>query len=237
MAKALAALKAVGGQTDSILIASPFPLQRLGIFGGTFDPVHCGHLAIADTALSQLQLDQVRFLPVGLPPHRSEPLTPEHHRVAMLQIATVESQKYVVDDWELRQSAVTYTYLTLQYFKRNNDAHLYFLMGMDSLIQFLTWREWQHILELCHLVVYRRRDSSLDDVPDVLRDRLIHATNFDMSKQQNKTGDIYVLDAEEVAVSSTELREGLKHPESVEDALAPPAVLHYIKQNRLYRYA
>jgi len=213
-------------------------VQRLGIFGGTFDPVHRGHLAIADAATSQFLLDQVRFVPVGVPPHRAQPLASAQHRFAMLQYATAASPTFVVDDWELRQSSMTYTYLTLQYFREQSDATLYFLMGMDSLLQFMQWREWRRILAISHLVVYRREGIDLDEVPLELRSRVVETYDKEsISSSKKRCGAIYILDAEEVRVSSTQLRKSTRDIESKVGELVPPAVLNYIQQNRLYSYA
>ena len=129
----------------------------LGIFGGTFDPVHFGHLRPALEIMQQVGLAQVRFLPNALPPHRAAPVLDAHIRLQLLQQATADQPGFVVDDRELRRDGTSYMVDTLRDLRREFPADTLCLMvGSDAYAGFTQWHQWQAILELCHIIVITR---------------------------------------------------------------------------------
>ena len=135
--------------------------MRIGILGGTFDPVHYGHLLLAETCREQCALDEVWFVPTGVPPHkRPAQLTPAARRVEMLNLAIAGHDPFVVSLLEIERGEVSYTYQTLAtVHAQHPDAELFFLMGADSLRDLPTWREPGRICELAIPVVVRRREA------------------------------------------------------------------------------
>ncbi len=131
--------------------------MRIGLFGGTFNPVHHGHLLIAEAALERYNLDQVLFIPAGLPPHKKPPLTTTQQRLAMLRLAIRGNRAFRVSDWEIRAGRVVYTYETVEHFhKLYKKAVLYFLLGSDSKKNFSKWVRPSRIRALARLIPAER---------------------------------------------------------------------------------
>jgi nicotinate-nucleotide adenylyltransferase len=139
--------------------------MRVGIFGGTFDPVHYGHLLLAETCREQCRLDHVLFLPAAIPPHKQEwRLTPADRRVEMLRLAIIGHEAFSVSELEIRRGGVTYTVDTLTALREQQPQdELFFLMGADSLRDLPTWREAARICSLAVPVVVRRRHTPEPD--------------------------------------------------------------------------
>ncbi|MBL8481248.1 MAG: nicotinate (nicotinamide) nucleotide adenylyltransferase, partial [Rhodocyclaceae bacterium] len=132
--------------------------EPLGVFGGTFDPVHVGHLRLAEEAAETLQLERVAWIPAGRPPHRGAPATAAAHRLAMVQRAIADNPRFVLDDAEVRADAPSYSVLTLA---RLRAAHgperpLVLLLGADAWAGLAGWHRWQEIFELAHIAVASR---------------------------------------------------------------------------------
>jgi nicotinate-nucleotide adenylyltransferase len=147
--------------------------MRLGIFGGTFDPVHYGHLLVAEQCLEQCRLDQVWFVPAGIPPHKLErTIATGKARAEMLELAIAGHDRFRVDRRELDRADPCYTVETLAALHGEDASHdLFFLMGADSLKDFPTWREPQRIVELANLAVVNRGGAPLPDL-EPLRETL-----------------------------------------------------------------
>jgi len=132
-------------------------MRNIGIFGGTFDPVHLGHLRPALEILDALSLDHVRFIPTGCPPHRRMPVAPAALRLAMLKAAVAGEPRFVVDERELPRSTPCYTVDTLTELRREfPDDALWLIVGMDAFLGFPSWHEWLRLFELAHIVVAHR---------------------------------------------------------------------------------
>jgi nicotinate-nucleotide adenylyltransferase len=162
--------------------------------GGTFDPIHLGHLILAETARQQLKLDKVRFIPAGDPWRKAgREITPAQHRLGMVWVATQENEAFEVDDCEIRREGPTYTAVTLREIKTQlPDAELYFLAGEDSLADLPNWHNPSAIFEAAYLVI-APREGSWADMPTILPpDRLIR------------------LDMPYIGISGTRLREMAK---------------------------
>jgi nicotinate-nucleotide adenylyltransferase len=134
--------------------------MRIALLGGTFNPVHYGHLVIAETARDSLRLDRVVFVPAGLPPHKKAPKTSARRRLAMLRLAVRGNRAFTVSDWEIRQKRVVYAYETLEHFRKVwPRAALYFILGSDSLKNLPRWRESRRLGRMCRFVALPRIDA------------------------------------------------------------------------------
>jgi nicotinate-nucleotide adenylyltransferase len=198
--------------------------KRVGILGGTFDPVHNGHLAIAREARVELELEEVIFLPAGRPWMKAgQEIAPAAHRVAMVRLAIAGQTWCRLSTMEIDRPGPTYTVDTLEALHREHGTTVdfYFILGWDSLPELPRWKEPLRILELCTLVALPRPGSPRPDieaiekqVPGLLR-RLV------------------ILEKPEVDVSGTEIRERVAKGKSIAD-LVPAAVENYIREKGLY---
>ena len=214
-------------------------MTRIGIFGGTFDPVHDGHLRPAERALAAFGFDDLVWVPAGNPPHKlDEPRTAFAHRFAMLALAVQGDDRSVVSTVEAERSGPTYTVDTLGEFRRRHpDARLYFLMGSDSFAQIATWRRWEELLSLASLVVLRRPtawgDKLIARVPEVLRPQMV-LVGRDAAPPAASAHRVYLLDHEPYPISSTAVRERVRSGRPLGDVM-PAAVERYIAKHGLYR--
>jgi len=131
--------------------------MRIALLGGTFNPVHYGHLLIAEAARESYRFDHVVFVPAGLPPHKKPPRTSAKHRLAMLRLAVRGNPAFTVSDWEIRQGRVVYSYETVEHFRglRPKDS-LHFILGSDSLKDLPRWKEARRLRSLCRFVTMGR---------------------------------------------------------------------------------
>ena len=215
-------------------------MRRVGIFGGTFDPVHHGHLRPAARAAAALSLDELVWVPAGNPPHKlGEPRTPFAHRFAMLALATQRDPRSVVSGIEAERAGPTYTYDTLAELRRCwPAARLYFLMGSDSFAQIATWHRWGELLSLASLVVLRRPTAwgseLLARAPEPLRSRAVAvARGATGSADPGGAHRVFLVDHEPYAISSTEVRGRVRAGAPLA-GLMPAAVARYIVKHRLY---
>ena len=133
--------------------------MKIALLGGTFNPVHVGHLLIAQMAQEAWKLDRVIFVPAGCPPHKNRPQTSARDRLAMLRLAVRKNPAFTVSDWEIRQGCVVYTWETLEHFRRvYSKASLFFIIGSDSLKTLPTWKESRRLQRLCRFIVIPRID-------------------------------------------------------------------------------
>lgn len=198
--------------------------MKVGVLGGTFDPVHVGHLALARAALDRLKLAKVLFVPAARPRFKTpQRLAPESDRLEMLRLALAGEPRFEVSTVDLKRPGTSYTVDTLADLKRElgEDTELYFLLGADTLAEFPSWRQPQRILELCCLVMAVRPGFPRPDL-DALERAL------PQSRER-----VIVLEDVEVDVSATEVRCRLAAGESL-SGMVPPAVEQYIKERGLY---
>jgi nicotinate-nucleotide adenylyltransferase len=200
--------------------------MRIGIYGGTFDPVHVGHLILAEQAREQGRLDEVWFIPAAQQPLRANSVTPFAQRVEMLQLAIAGNPAFRVDEIEKDLPTPSYTSRTLAELKRRHPQYEFlFLLGGDSLESLPTWHDPQGIVSRAGLLVMERRGSRHVS-PDELR-RMLHLSP-DASLSVEFVGRASLID-----VSSTDLRERLREGRTVR-YLLPAAVEVYVKQRGLY---
>jgi nicotinate-nucleotide adenylyltransferase len=221
-------------------------VRRTGILGGTFDPIHLGHLALADAALEALALDRVLLLPSRVPPHRShEPSASPFHRFAMAALAAAGHPRLMVSDVELLREGPSYTADTLRalHAEGHAPASLYFLTGADAFAEIATWREFPGVLNLAHFVVCARPGSPLAAVaarvPEVASRRVTFVGSHERTLPGTPSTDeahrtrVWFLNTDTPAVSSTEIRAARRAGRPV-TGLVPPEVDHYIRRHGLY---
>lgn len=201
--------------------------MRLGIFGGSFNPVHYGHLLLAECCREQCHLDEVWFVPAATPPHKPHlPLADEQHRLIMLEKATQGNPAFRVNDLELRRSGISYTFETLQDLKQAYpDVELFFLMGADSLKDLPQWREPATICQLAIPVVVRRPNAPPLDWSPLAT--LVSAER--MSEIEQCTVEMPL-----TQFSSTDLRRRAARGQSLRYR-TPDAVIEYMRQFQLYQ--
>ncbi|PHR99902.1 MAG: nicotinic acid mononucleotide adenylyltransferase [Blastopirellula sp.] len=200
--------------------------MKLGIFGGSFSPVHQGHLLLAETCREQCQLDQVWFVPAATPPHKqSTKLASDQHRVAMLELAIAGNEAFKVSDIELQRGGISYTVDTLQHIREANpEAELYLLIGADSLEDLPTWHKIGGICVLALPVVIARAGQAEPNwqvlAPLVSTERLAKIEQLKV-------------DVTPVGFSSTEIRNRVASGRSIRYQL-PRSVEKYIETQKLY---
>jgi nicotinate-nucleotide adenylyltransferase len=222
-------------------------MKRIALYGGTFDPVHVGHIAVARELLQLFALDEVLFIPAFVAPHKRErAVTPALQRYAMLALATQDDKRLRISTVELDEPSKPYTFETLGRMQSSLglDASLFFIMGADSWMEIGTWREWERVLEMSNHVVVTRPgyELSTEHVPPAVRERVVdlrglgpEAVAAVMSHSDRL--QIYVTDAVVRDVSATGIRELVRAGDrSAEVArLVPPPVASFIEKYKLYR--
>ena len=209
----------------------------IGILGGTFDPIHFGHLRPALEIFEQLGLDELRIIPSAKPPHRWQPEASDAHRLAMVKLAVKNVDGFVVDDCEYHRDGASYTVDTLASIRDDLDRKnrekepLCMLIGMDAFEYFTTWHEWQKILNLAHLVISSRPGISMVETADWMKARI---TDSIQDLQQTSAGKLYFADVSQYDLSATFLRKQIFAGKSSQYA-TPVKVCKYIKQNKLYK--
>jgi nicotinate-nucleotide adenylyltransferase len=192
--------------------------MKFGLLGGTFDPVHAAHLAIADSVFGACALDKVLFVPAASPPHKdSVSITEFGHRYKMVELAIENDPRFEVSSIESLRSGKSFTEDTLEEMRvLYPDVELYWIIGSDSACELHLWQSAKRLVEMARFVVVARPGWPMDDVKPELRDVLT------------------VVDMPEMDISATEIRARVSRDESITD-LVPPAVADYIREHDLYR--
>jgi nicotinate-nucleotide adenylyltransferase len=206
----------------------------VGIFGGTFDPVHYGHLRAALEAREILKLEDFRLLPAGTPPHRSNTVASGVHRLAMLQLAVSEHSGFRVDDREVRREGNSYMVDTLlEIREETGDSPLLLIIGQDAANALDSWHQWLTIFGLAHLVIMRRPESKLAWSGELQNQMERRLARNPKQLREKAAGLVLPLEVTQLAISSTGIRNQLLAGQSPR-FLLPDAVIDYIKQNELY---
>jgi nicotinate-nucleotide adenylyltransferase len=211
------------------------PTRRLGILGGTFDPVHQGHMDLADAAQRVLGLTEMIFVPSNVPPHRPQPVTSAYHRFAMVAIAVQERPNWRAADLELRYDAPSFTSRTLHRFRERGyqPKELFFVIGADAFFEIESWRDYPDILGAAHFVVISRPSAPVREVAVRLPRLASRMVTRPLDALSSPIPLIILIDAPTADVSSTAIRDRLAARESIA-GLVLPRVQQHIEQHGLY---
>ena len=183
-------------------------MSPVGIFGGTFDPIHYGHLRSAFELLQALRLSEVRFVPSGDPPHRGSTFAKAELRLRMVEVAVAGQSGFVVDDCELRREGPSYTFDTLTAMREEHgDASLCLIVGMDAYLGLTTWHRWGEILNLAHIIVAHRPGWQVPDTGELGELIAAHGTQDVDDLHAKPCGHIYDHAVTQLEIASTEIRE------------------------------
>jgi nicotinate-nucleotide adenylyltransferase len=222
--------------------------KRIALYGGTFDPVHTGHIAVAHGLSKLFALDEVLFIPAALAPHKRESkVTPAFHRYAMLALATQSEPLMRISMVELDAPERPYTFETLARIEESlgSGAQLFFVMGADSWMEITTWREWERVLTLTnHIVVARPGyEWTAEHVTPSIRERIVDlrgegAEQMAREIDSSKRAKIYITDAVNIDVSATMIRQAVREDLNIDRLrLVTTSVADYIRKYGLYREA
>jgi nicotinate-nucleotide adenylyltransferase len=194
--------------------------MRTGLFGGTFDPIHMGHLFVAETVRNDFNLDRILFIPAAIPPNKvGLTFSPPEVRMRMAALAVEENPHFHVSDLEIRRGGISYTIDTIRWLKASEawqEDELFLLIGSDSLLDLRTWKDPEALLDEIRILVVKRPDFDVESVDSAFRDR------FELVQTPL------------IAISSTEIRERVRLRKSIR-YWVPEAVEAYIHRKGLYR--
>jgi len=214
------------------------PLHHMiGIMGGTFNPIHHGHLRMAQELADALHLDEVRFIPSANPPHKNTPQVSASQRAAMVQMAIADNPTFKLDERELKRDGPSYTFDTLQSLRAElgNDVSICLLMGSDAFVKLNTWHRWDELLNLCHIVsVVRTIKTSQEALAPALQALLHqHYTEHIDDLTHSAKGHITMQEVTQLDISATTIRQQLQAKQSVR-YITPNSVIEYINTQHLY---
>ncbi len=197
--------------------------MRIGIYGGSFNPVHNGHVHLAETVMAELKLDKLYYVPSKVSPHRSSSeYAPEEDRLEMLRLVCRDKPGFEVSSYELDQDRVSYSVYTVEHFRRKYpDGELFLLCGSDMLLSFDEWYRYQDILSMASLAVVSREEGDIDELEN-------------KASELRKYGSVLICRADAVEISSTEIRKKIRKNCDTSCYL-DKNVVQYIRLKKLYR--
>lgn len=214
-------------------------VQRLGVLGGTFDPLHLGHFRAAESTREAMALDRILFVPARIPPHKARPgITAAEDRFRMIQAAVENEPAFDVSRVEVDRDGPSFTVDTLAEIQRTSSAaEIFFITGIDSFREIQTWKRWEEMLETYSFIVHGRPGYGLagarEAVPENMRSMLV--TLRDRAERPSSYGPaIYLIQAATLNISSTEIRAMVRAGRSIR-YLVPSEVEAYISKHHLYR--
>lgn len=197
--------------------------NRIGIMGGTFDPIHYGHLVIANEVLDKYDMEKIVFIPAGKPPHKKGPKANPLDRLFMANLATLSNDRFVVSDIEIKKAEMSYTINTIkELVKTYANSELYFITGMDALLDLPNWYKADELLELCKFIAVKRPEYNTLAIENKFNEIL-----------DKFNGQIELLQVPMLQISSTDIRKRILTGRSVK-YLLPDIVEEYIIKNKLY---
>jgi nicotinate-nucleotide adenylyltransferase len=206
----------------------------VGIFGGTFDPVHYGHLRAAVEVCEALQLAELRMVVSARPPHRAQPVAPAGHRLEMLRLVTASRPELVADDSEMRREGSSFMVDTLEGFRKSlGEVPLVLVIGQDAANGLDRWHQWRRLFDLAHIAVMRRPDSVSDYTGELAEQMTARAAPGAAELQRSPAGRVLPLDITQLEISATAIRD-LIAAERSPVYLTPPPVIEYIRRHGLY---
>jgi len=199
--------------------------KRIGIMGGTFNPIHIGHLMAGEAARDEFNLDEVLYIPTGQPPHKGSDIALPRHRVDMVRLAIRSNPYFHLSTVETDRQGTTYTVDTLRllYDQYPDNSRFFYIIGGDTLLELDTWKDFDKVSALCEFIVYRRPGITMEQLELKARELT-----------QKFSANILYSKGPAVDVSSTDIRYRLESGKSVK-YLIPDSVLYYINRNNLYR--
>jgi nicotinate-nucleotide adenylyltransferase len=216
----------VGSKTDRI---------GIGILGGTFDPIHCGHVDLGEAASAALGLTRIEAIVSSVPPHRPQPIASTFHRFAMASLAVASRKGWTASDLELRAEPPSYSSKTLRalHDRGYRAGDLVFIVGADAFAEIETWRDYPAILDAAHFAVVSRPNFPVDRVPDRLPSLAPRMTRATRATSATAGTVIFLIDAPTADVSSTAIRQRRAAGRSIA-GLVPPLVEQHIERHGLY---
>lgn len=199
--------------------------MRIGILGGTFNPIHNGHLFIAETAREELGLNKVLFIPSSIPPHKfSMGIAKGTHRLKMIELAIAGNPFFEVSEIELNRQGITYTIDTLLELKSiyGEEVTLFFIIGADTLFDLVNWKNWNEVAKLCNFVIVNRLGF--------VKER---QSEFAKELQEKFATKIFQIESPNIDISSSEIRKRAEQGKSLK-YLLNDSIIDYIKENRIY---
>lgn len=210
--------------------------KKVGLFGGTFNPIHLGHLRGAEEIREVFHLEEMIFVPSSIPPHKmTEKVIEASHRLEMVRLAVSGNPYFSVSDVEISRPGKSYSIETIKYFQERRQDTFFFILGSDAFVEIETWKEFQNLFSLCHFIVMTRPGSQ-KEIPPLPR---ALAPNFRYASEKKAWVHVsgYMLYFKEISfldISSTKVRELIEKGRSVR-YLIPPEVETYIREHSLYR--
>lgn len=202
-------------------------MMKIGLLGGTFDPIHNGHLAIARHAIDKLELGKIIFIPSGIPPHKTnQRISPPEIRFEMVRLAIEEYTDYEISDIETKNTEVNYTINTIKYFlEKIEKKDLFFLIGADSLYELYTWKDVDELVRLCQFAVFVRKEYPI---------KTLESADIHLERSTFRECLRHIIKMCPVNVSATEIREKVALGEPI-TGLVPLSVEKYIYSHGLYK--
>lgn len=206
----------------------------IGILGGTFDPIHNGHIQIAETVLQTLHLERIEFIPCFQPPHRHQPIASAADRLAMVKLAIQPHPHFHANEIEIVRQGISYSVDTLTALRKQMpNQPLYFILGADAFSAFDRWHEWRKIPALVHLIIVGRPSSELPSNPEIQALLFNNQTRDSTDLQKNISGKIYFLNNELIDISATKIRHAIQLGKKDIRGL-DKAVQNYIIDHNIY---
>ncbi len=213
-------------------------MKTISVLGGTFNPIHFGHLRMAQELADTLNFDEVRFIPSANPPHKNTPTISAEHRAAMVRLGIANNPIFTFDDCELRRTGASYTIDTLHDLRAElgTQASITLFMGSDAFTEFDTWHRWQEIIQLCHIALVQRPRTAGNKLPKILETFLQHHyTENSGDLRTSPAGFITIRQVTALDISSTAIREAVHCQQSIR-YLMPDSVIDYIHTHQLYKH-
>ena len=212
----------------------------VGIFGGTFDPIHYGHLRVAEEIVETVGLQKMYFVPAGMPRLRHSPVASSQHRVEIVRLAIQKNPDFVLDEREIYRDGVSYSIDTVREFKQEfgEEVRLCFILGADAFIKLPEWNNWKELFNLCHFIVSTRPGYSLTLIKELLSKELREecsqrwVSNTE-SLRKDTSGLIFISSTTMLDISATSIRAHIAVGRSVRH-LVPSVTVNYISENKLY---
>ncbi len=199
--------------------------RRIGLLGGTFDPIHTGHLIVAQVVLEKFNLEKIVFIPTGIPPHKKwKEVTDPYHRYMMTVLATNLNPLFEVSRFEIEKEGPSYSIDTIRHFNEfYQDGDLFFITGIDTILDLITWKDYQHLPELCDFICATRPHFSFE----ALNQKVYR--HFPQLKHH-----VHYVNVPLIQISSTDIRDRCKNGQSI-SYMVPDQVAAYIKKEGLYQ--